>query len=91
MNIKRGSTLSFLINLPEMIVTDIKCQIKDSRENLIDTLILSKQTDTRWLALSEDTSKYPIGELYFDIKIWSGIIVISSETMSLTVIKEVTV
>ena len=90
MNIKRGNTLSFLINIPEMIVTDIRCQVKDINDRLIDTLILTKNSDTQYLARSADTSAYPIGQVYYDVKIQSGSIWVSSETQMITVIKEIT-
>ena len=92
MIIKRGTTFAFFINLPEgLSITDIKCQIKDHRDNLIDTLVLTKQSDIQYLARSSDTSNYPIGELLFDIKIWTGEITFTSDTQTITVIKEVTI
>lgn len=90
MEIKRGNTLSFLINIPEMIVTEIKCQVKDLNGRLIDTLILTKKSDIQYLAQSADTSGYPIGQVYYDVKIQSGSIFVSSETKTITIIKEIT-
>jgi hypothetical protein len=91
MEIKRGNTLSFLINIPEMIVTEIKCQVRDLNNNLIDNLILTKKSETQYLAQSADTSEYPLGQVYYDVKIQSGSIVVSSETKMINIIKEVTI
>ena len=90
MDIKRGTTLSFLINIPEMIVTEIKCQVRDSSNRLVDTLVLTKKSDTQYLAQSLDTSKYPLGPVYYDVKIKNGDIIVSSDTQMINIIKEIT-
>jgi hypothetical protein len=73
---KRGASYSRTIDIPEtlpdgyFIGFDVRSQIRDSRENLIEELDVEwiDPVTTRQLALvCEDTSKWPLGTTYMDI------------------------
>lgn len=98
MSFKRGDSFSFCIdltdaeNLPLVLnVSDIKCQIRNQTNLLIDTLIVETTTvDGTYLVSAMDTAYYPVGVAYMDLKIRENGVIASTETIEVTVEKDVT-
>lgn len=97
--LKRGDTLSYVIDLTDaddtpldIALVDIKSQIRYKSGELIDTLVIAKDPIIvgRYFVTSVDTSGYHVGELEMDIKIRDGDVVLSTETTYVTVKRDVT-
>lgn len=98
MNFKRGDSFSYYIeltdaeNLPLILdVSNIKSQIRNQSNILIDTLTIeTTATNGKYLISALDTSQYPIGLAYMDLKIRENGVFTSTETIEVTVEKDVT-
>lgn len=89
---KRGDTFFMYIQYPEAVSVDqFRCQIRDGTGNLIDTPIITLQTDpTQIKVLVADTTTWPIAQLQMDVERAADGIILSSETIYIPVIKDVT-
>lgn len=96
---KRGDTFSFYANIKDLdgkpitgASEKLKCQVRDSLDNLKSELLITEELDTlgKYLFRATDTSNWPITTLNMDIQFNDEGIISSSETISVTVIKDVT-
>lgn len=98
LNLKKGDTFSFYVDLvnasnqPLVLPVDkIKSQVRRQNLALVDTLVIeTTATEGRYFIKSNDTSIYPEGLLYTDIKINDNGIILSTETVEINVIRSVT-
>lgn len=98
MSFKRGDTFSYYIelvdvsNVPVVVdLADIKSQIRAQNDVLIDDLTIeTTATAGTYHIFSLDTSAYPVGKQYTDVKIMDGGVVVSTSTVELTIEKDVT-
>jgi hypothetical protein len=90
LTIKRGDTFSYLATWEGAVLSELKSQIKDSKENLISAVKIEDTATAGTFRLSvADTKNWPIGTLVTDIQRTSADIK-SSDTMSIVVIRDVT-
>lgn len=97
-NLKKGDTFSFYVDLvnangqPLVLTIDkIKSQVRRQNLALVDELVIeTTPTSGRYFIKSNDTSAYPEGSLYTDIKINDNGIILSTETVEINVIRSVT-
>lgn len=98
LTIKRGDTFAFFANITNeagaALVTDItnlKSQVRDIKDVLITELVIAPtETPGRYLFTSTDTSDWPITKLLMDIQINEGGQISSSQTVEISVTKDVT-
>lgn len=100
MELKRGDTLEFLINVIDsntgepidIDITNIKSQMRTNYDKLIDTFKITKQSDIGeyLLEAQEDTNNYPLEKLYIDVEFTQNDKIQSSETFELQVIADIT-
>jgi hypothetical protein len=100
MELKRGDTLEFLINVTDsntgepidIDITNIKSQMRTSYDKLIDTFRITKQSDIGeyLFEAQNDTNKYPLEKLYIDVEFTQNDKIQSSETFELQVIADIT-
>lgn len=98
LQVKRGDTFAFYVDMvddqsePLVIpVANIKCQIKDTLDKLIDTMAISATaTPGKYLFEAGPTVGWPTGTLLYDIKINNGGKITSTNTEQIEVIKDVT-
>lgn len=94
--LKRGDTLSFEITIEDQDgnaienINEVKSQIRDSRYQLIDEFNIVSLGGGKYKFLVDDTRNYPIADLQFDIQITKDDVVSSSETIRLSIVKDVT-
>jgi hypothetical protein len=94
--LKRGDSLIFEIELldqAELPLTDIqeiRSQIRTRRHNLIDEFHIEPLGNGIFRFSVQDTTKYPIDDLVFDIEIIKNGLVSSSETITLRIVRDVT-
>src|SRR5574344_1489707 len=100
MELKRGDTLEFLINVTDsntgepidIDITNIKSQMRTSYDKLIDTFRITRQADIGeyLFEAQNDTNKYPLEKLYIDVEFTQNDKIQSSETFELQVIADIT-
>ena len=91
MELKRGDTFAFFVQITDVNATDLKCQIRDSAYRFVSDMdIIPTETPGKYLFKVEDTTKFPIGELLYDIKFNTEGIKRSTATAYIDVIKDVT-
>jgi hypothetical protein len=98
LNLKRGDTLFFYAELADasgdpivLTIPNIKSQVRQRNGVLVDTLTVeTTATAGRYLLKSTDTADYPLETLDLDIKINDDSVILSTETILLSVSREVT-
>lgn len=98
MKFKRGDTFAFSVYLKDeneepliIEIDNMKCEVRTLGDDLIDTLIITQtEIPGEYIFLSDDTSKYPIGELFTDIEVVKDGIKSSSDTITLEIVRDVT-
>lgn len=98
MTLKQGDTFAFFLDLktPEGLpivvpVESMKCQARDEAYSLLEELIVSETDEPgTYLFQTISTMDWPIGRVRYDVKININGRVITTETTTLEVIKEVT-
>ncbi|NMB42825.1 MAG: hypothetical protein GX995_01670 [Clostridiales bacterium] len=98
LTIKRGDTFAFYANITDetgaALVTDttnLKSQVRDTKYNLISELVIAPtETPGRYLFTSAETDSWPTTKLLMDIQINKGGQISSSQTVEISVIKDVT-
>lgn len=97
--LKQGDTFAFIANIKGSDGTpligaaaNLKSQIRDSLDNLKADLSIVEQSDTpgNYLFTAADTSQWDIGQYVLDIQLNNAGIITSSETMYVTITKDVT-
>ena len=97
-NLKKGDTLFFYAELEDALgdpivltVDNIQSQVRKRNGILVDSLTVeTTATAGRYLLKSTDTTDYPTEELDLDIKINDNGVFLSTETIVLSVSREVT-
>lgn len=96
--IKPGDTFAFYANIEDDAGTPLagladtmKCQIRNSIDELIaDVGITETQIPGQYLFEVQDTTLWPVGVLYTDIRFANGDRVKLTETLKIKIVKEVT-
>lgn len=95
--IKRGDTFGFSLTLSSAGVvlvgkaTNFKCQIRDCNKALIcDVVISESDTPGTYLFRAENTSNWAKSKFYMDIQYTEDGITVSTETVMITLVNEVT-
>lgn len=104
LEIKRGDTFAFYANMTDetggplvIDLLNIKSQIRDKAYQLIaDLTVATTETPGRYLFTAPSTDNWPTETwgkttLLMDIQITTGGSVISSDTIEITVLKDVTI
>ncbi|WP_289135580.1 hypothetical protein [uncultured Brevibacillus sp.] len=90
-SIKRGDTFCYYIKWEGAVLSELKSQIRDGFDRLLADVTIEETGDLHTFKMSvPNTEKWPIGTLLTDIQRVVGGIIQSSETMSISVIKDVT-
>lgn len=95
---KRGDTLSFIVTMKDendiaMTGLTLQSQIRRTSGQLVDTFIITETATTgdySFVVPASRTKLFPIAGLVFDIEWTQGDIVQSSETYTITVLKDIT-
>ena len=91
LQIKRGDTLAFFVQVSDVSATNFKCQIRDSAYQFVcDVSVTPTETPGRYLFKAADTSNWPIEQLVYDIKFNTNGIIRSTDTAYIDVVKDVT-
>ena len=75
---------------------DVRCQIRDASSTLLATLTVNLADQTvnpgefALFASASDTALWPVGRYVMDIQIANGAVVISTETVTLKVLQDIT-
>lgn len=98
--IKKGATFRFNAlykdregNPVDITGYDITCQVRDITGNLIAQVSINKldqAIDTGVFTLQTDTENFPLGNLFFDIRIENLGVVVYTSTVTMTVLNRVT-
>lgn len=89
--IKQGDTFSYSATWEGAALEELKSQIRNSLGKLIsDVLIESTETPGTFLLSVTDTNNWPVGTLFTDIQRTADGVCVSTDTMTFTVIKDVT-
>ena len=95
---KQGDTFGCLVVLNDASgdpltnkAADLKSQVRDFRGTLIEELAI-RETDVAGTYLLEcsDTELWPVSTLYIDIQYTDEDVITSTETLSISVVKDVT-
>lgn len=95
---KRGDTFAFYIALQDddgepviLEVGSLKCQVRNNLDQLIAEMDIAL-TDTagQYIFRKDDTTTWPLGELYYDIRFLVDGISTSTSTDTIYVSKDVT-
>lgn len=90
-SIKRGDTFYFFIQWDDALVTELKSQVKNSLgQPVADAVIESTDVLGLFKVSVADTTAWPLGSLYTDIRRTSADGIESSENIGVIVEREVT-
>ena len=98
LTIKRGDTFAFYANITDeagaALITDtmyLRSQVRDTKNKLIAELVIAP-TDIggRYLFTAAETNTWPVSKLLMDIEINNDGQISSSQTVEISVLKDVT-
>lgn len=95
---KRGDTFALNADITdadgnpvEYLPTQIRAQVRQKNDLLVDTLAVDASgTLGRYVLMAADTSEWPIGVLEMDIEVDNGVAIMSSPTIEIPVIRDIT-
>lgn len=96
--LKRGDTFALNADISnadgdpvEYLPSQVRAQIRQRNDLLVDTLqVSSTETPGRYTLVAADTSNWPIGTLEMDIEVDNGEAIMSSVTIQIPIIKDIT-
>jgi hypothetical protein len=90
-NIKKGNTFVYYAQWENALIGELKSQVRNSLGVLVSEVKIEEMgTPFIFRLIVEDTSNWPIGTLYTDIKRTFDGVSTSSQTMKITIEKGVT-
>lgn len=96
---KRGDTFALNADITDAneqpvdyIASQVRSQVRAKNDELITTLSVQKVDEIpgRYVLMAGDTSNWPIGTLYMDIEINNGEAIMSSSTIEIPVVRDIT-
>lgn len=89
--VKRGDTFSYTAKWDGAKASELKSQVRTFHDAFVsDVKITATSDENVFLLTVADTSKWPVGDLVTDIERTYNNTVISSETIFIRVVKDVT-